>query len=130
MIGELKYVNDQWVVIHNVNLGPNCKQSSRVLVDLSSITEDFQEGKKVVYEMEGGKAKVFLSTSQVIEPVVSDNFQIGPEGAYEHEEKYDSWDEIFSELDKSVHADLPNRVKYWLKNKFQTPKLKSKRTIF
>ena len=130
MVGELKYVNDQWVVIHNLSLGPNCKQSSQVLVELSSITADFEIGKKVVYEMEGGRAKVISPSSEVIEPVVSDNFQIGPEGAYEHEEKYDSWDEIFSELDKSVHADLPNRVKYWLKNKFQTPKLQTKRTIF
>jgi hypothetical protein len=124
MIGELKYVNDQWVVIHNVNLGPNCKQSSLVLVDLSSITEDFQEGKKVVYEMDGGKARVFLPSFEIVEPVISDDFQIGPQGAFEHEEKYNSWDEIFEELDKSVHSDLPKRVKYWLKNKFQTPKLK------
>lgn len=33
----------------------------------------------------------------------------------------DSWDEIFAEIEDSLHAELPIRVKNWLRNKFHTP---------
>jgi hypothetical protein len=32
-----------------------------------------------------------------------------------------TWDEIFTEIEDSLHSPIPERVKNWLKNKFQTP---------
>lgn len=57
-----------------------------------------------------------------IDPVVSDNFQIGPDGAYEHEDNEMTWDDIFNEIENKLHSELPMRVKNWLKNTFESPK--------
>lgn len=37
----------------------------------------------------------------------------------------DTWNEIFAEIEGSLHASLPLRVKNWLRNKFNPPTLKS-----
>ena len=36
----------------------------------------------------------------------------------------DTWNEIFTEIEGSLHSELPIRVKNWLRNKYETPKLK------
>lgn len=33
----------------------------------------------------------------------------------------DGWDLIFQEIEGSLHSELPNRVKNWLRNKFYSP---------
>ena len=37
----------------------------------------------------------------------------------------DTWNEIFAEIEGSLHASLPLRVKNWLRNKFNPPTQKS-----
>lgn len=37
----------------------------------------------------------------------------------------DIWNEIFSEIEGSLHNELPLRVKNWLRNKFNPPTQKS-----
>ena len=34
---------------------------------------------------------------------------------------YTTWDEIFTEIEDSLHSPIPLRVKNWLKNKFEPP---------
>jgi hypothetical protein len=34
---------------------------------------------------------------------------------------YSTWDEIFTEIEDSLHSPIPVRVKNWLRNKFETP---------
>jgi len=61
-------------------------------------------------------------------PYISDDFQIGPDGAYEHNSdwdvtlmdgiEYESWDEIYD--DYVGEADLHEFVQ-WLKDNFQIP---------
>jgi hypothetical protein len=62
------------------------------------------------------------------QPRVSDDFQIGPDGAYEHNSdwdvtlmdglEYESWDELYD--DYVGEADLHEFVQ-WLKDNFQVP---------
>ena len=37
----------------------------------------------------------------------------------------DTWNEIFAEIEGSLHNELPIRVKNWLRNKFNPPTQKS-----
>jgi hypothetical protein len=32
-----------------------------------------------------------------------------------------TWDDIFAEIEGSLHSEMPIRVKNWLKNKFKSP---------
>ena len=52
-----------------------------------------------------------------VPPYVSDDFQIGPDGAYEHVEDT-TWDEVYSEY--TGVSDLHDFVE-WLKENFKTP---------
>ena len=62
------------------------------------------------------------------QPRVSDDFQIGPDGAYEHSSdwdvtlmdglEYESWDEVYD--DYAGESDLHEFVK-WLKDNFHVP---------
>lgn len=38
---------------------------------------------------------------------------------------FDTWNEIFAEIEGSLHVPLPLRVKNWLRNKFNPPTQKS-----
>lgn len=38
---------------------------------------------------------------------------------------FDTWNEIFAEIEGSLHSELPLRVKNWLRNKFNPPTQKS-----
>lgn len=62
--------------------------------------------------------------SKNIDPVVSDDFQIGPDGAFEYQDDEITWDDILNEIEINLHAELPIRVKNWLKNTFESPKYK------
>ena len=63
-----------------------------------------------------------------VSPHVSDDFQIGPDGAYEHNSdwdvtlmdglEYESWDEVYD--DYVGESDLHEFVK-WLKDNFHVP---------
>ena len=46
-------------------------------------------------------------------PYISDNFQIGPDGAYEHTEEFETWDEEYRKM-----------VWNWLKENLESPKTK------
>lgn len=60
-----------------------------------------------------------LSKTRSVGPTISDDFQIGPDGAYEYwEDGYESWDEIYE--DYVGEADLHEFVQ-WLKDNFQVP---------
>jgi hypothetical protein len=66
-----------------------------------------------------------METKKQIPPYVSDDFQIGPDGAFEDWDvtlmdgiEYESWDEIYE--DYVGEADLHEFLQ-WLKNNFQVP---------
>jgi hypothetical protein len=64
----------------------------------------------------------FMSNnSRDIDPIVSDDFQIGPDGAFEYQDNETTWDDIFNDIENKLHSELPIRVKNWLKNKFNPP---------
>lgn len=57
------------------------------------------------------------------EPQVSDDFQIGPDGAYEHEDTTEpnDWTKIFNHIEMVINVPLPIRLKNWLNNTFHPP---------
>lgn len=40
---------------------------------------------------------------------------------YENLIHFDTWNEIFAEIEGSLHVPLPLRVKNWLRNKYNSP---------
>jgi hypothetical protein len=42
-------------------------------------------------------------------------------GLYDGDYVMDNWQEIFAEIEGSLHSEMPIRVKNWLKNKFHSP---------
>jgi hypothetical protein len=58
-------------------------------------------------------------------PYVSDDFQIGPDGAYEHKEsKKVSWDELFNDVESKLDIYIPIRAINYIKNNYKKPKRK------
>lgn len=68
------------------------------------------EGSEVEFEIED-----FWETG--LEEVYKVAKLIKPE--YQSDDK--TWDEIFVEVEGSLHFEMPIRVKNWLKNKFKSP---------
>ena len=123
--GQLNFINSQWVITFVEEFGPNSVQLKRILVNPIDVNEKFSEGKQVNFKIVKGFPKI-QELKNSINPVISDDFQIGPYGAYEHTEDVLTWGKVFDELDNLVHEKLPMRVKYWFENKFEPPILKKK----
>jgi hypothetical protein len=67
--------------------------------------------------LKSAKERYYRHTS----PYISDDFQIGPDGAYENIDdtpEHTTWDEVYSEY--TGISDLHDFVE-WLKNNFKTP---------
>ena len=56
-------------------------------------------------------------------PFVSDDFHIGPDGAYEHTEEFETWDDVFKNICDQDLTNL-NDIWNWLKENYETPKRK------
>jgi hypothetical protein len=135
-------IDGTWAVIYNKKVVKNCYgckpyETFNSLPVLQEETDELGSDKIVV--LQHGKEVYFKKVNRdgveyaVIEtpPFVSDDFQIGPDGAYEHEEPeelelgyIDGWDNIFKEIEDSLNSPLPIRVKNWLRNKYHSPVLK------
>lgn len=58
-------------------------------------------------------------------PYVSDDFQIGPDGAYEHKESEKiTWNELFMDLESKLDVYVPLRAINYIKNNYKKPKRK------
>jgi len=125
-IGELVFVNNQWMISHLELVGNNKLQKKLILINPQDVTEQFYEGKKLKFEYSENKIKFFDFLDESF-PFISDDFQIGPDGAYEHNQEEVTWQNVFNELEEMVHEKLPMRVKYWFQNKFEPPVLKIKK---
>ena len=67
-----------------------------------------------------------METKKQIPPYISDDFQIGPDGAFEDWDvtlmdgiEYESWDEIIDEWENN--DSVSDGFLQWLKNNFQVP---------
>jgi hypothetical protein len=58
---------------------------------------------------------------ELLDSMVEDNQKMGLYEGPTSMDGYDTWDEIFTEIEDSLHSPIPVRVKNWLKNKFETP---------
>jgi len=68
------------------------------------------------------KAPINLKT---IDPHVSDDFQIGPDGAYEHKESQKiTWGELFNDVESKLDIYIPIRAINYIKNTYKKPKRK------
>lgn len=58
-----------------------------------------------------------------IQPQVSDDFQIGPHGAFEYQDEFkpDEWKRIFNHVEVELHVELPERLKNFLMNTYYPP---------
>ena len=80
------------------------------------------DGQEVEFEI--SKVGNFASQITLI-PYVSDDFQIGPDGAYEHKEsKKVSWDELFNDVESKLDIYIPIRAINYIKNNYKKPKRK------
>lgn len=121
--GYLIFVNNQWMISHLELVGNNSFLEKLILINPQDVTKEFSEGKRLKFEYSENKIKYFEFLDESF-PVISDNFQIGPDGAYEYGEEEVTWEDVFNELEEMVHEKLPMRVKNWFQNKFEPPVLK------
>ena len=81
-----------------------------------------------------------IDNNKTIDPYISDNFQIGPDGAYEHEESeteeypelegtinlcndinQNNWDNLFNDVESKLDTYIPIRVINYIKNTYHPP---------
>jgi hypothetical protein len=112
MKGALLKENNQWIVEHWEGL--KVKEYPLLPKDATSCL-DGDKGKEIEFEIV--KEYIDSHTNQV-----QNYAKLIPlkEGIH-----LDTWNEIFAEIEGSLHASLPLRVKNWLRNKFNPPTLKS-----
>jgi hypothetical protein len=112
MKGTLLKENNQWIVEHWEGL--KVKEYPLLPKDATSCL-DGDKGKEIEFEIV--KEYIDSHTNQV-----QNYAKLIPlkEGIH-----LDTWNEIFAEIEGSLHASLPLRVKNWLRNKFNPPTLKS-----
>ena len=104
MKGKLQKLSKGWTIWYNEDpVGGNISfVDSLPLYPLgvANMIDDSYNGEEVEFEIqdfwETGleeviKIAVLTSNNEMVEPHISDNFQIGPDGAYEHEDDSD-WD--------------------------------------
>jgi len=58
---------------------------------------------------------------ELLDSMVEENQKMGLYEGPHTMEDYGTWNEIFTEIEDSLHSPIPERVKNWLKNKFETP---------
>jgi hypothetical protein len=111
MKGVLKNREAQWFVWHwdEITQGYDSIPVHPYLEKYYFLDED-AEGSEVEFEIED-----FWETG--LEQVYKAAKLIKPE--YQSDDK--TWDEIFVEVEGSLHFEMPIRVKNWLKNKFKSP---------
>jgi hypothetical protein len=114
----------EWVPLHQETFDPTTKQPIIPLVDGKKVEfeiEDFWEtGLKQPY-----KVAVLTDVDKPKAPYVSDDFQIGPDGAYEHKESEKiTWDELFIDLEAKLDVYVPLRAINYIKNTYKKPKRK------
>lgn len=137
-----KKVKGTWVIRYDEKVVKNCF-GCKPFTTFNELPIDnqilnYEEGSTTYFterELDGGKFAVIETP-----PFVSDDFQIGPDGAYEHEDPLDfltrqaqeldlgyidGWDNVFKEIEDSLNSPLPIRVKNWLRNKYYSPIIKS-----
>lgn len=112
MKGTLLKENNQWIVEHWEGL--KVKEYPLLPKDATSCL-DGDKGKEIEFEIV--KEYIDSHTNQV-----QNYAKLIPlkEGIH-----LDTWNEIFAEIEGSLHASLPLRVKNWLRNKFNPPTQKS-----
>jgi hypothetical protein len=65
------------------------------------------------------------TNTKEIDPYISDDFQIGPDGAYEHTEPEETtWDDLFNDVESKLDIYIPIRVINYIRNKYQNPQKK------
>ncbi len=118
-----KTTNQGWIVLFDDESLPlNAYQQ----------TSDLLSGSEVEFEIETfyetGVGPLLVAT--IIAPFVSDDFQIGPDGAYEHgvdEEESSSWDEIHEEYSQEEYPPFGGPFTNaltpweWLKKYYEPP---------
>ena len=113
MKGKLTKLYSGWVVTYmeyfDSKILPYRGNISIPVHPYEKVDED-AEGSEVEFEIED-----FWETG--LEQVYKVAKLIKPE--YQSDDK--TWDEIFTEIEDSLHSPIPVRVKNWLKNKFETP---------
>jgi hypothetical protein len=144
----------EWVPLHQETFDPTTKQPIIPLVDGKKVEfeiEDFWEtGLEQVYKvailtnvdntiaLSQSDAKILaeglinppepnenLKRAAKQAPYVSDDFQIGPDGAYEHKESEKiTWDELFMDLEAKLDVYVPLRAINYIKNTYKKPKRK------
>ena len=56
-----------------------------------------------------------------VEPQVSDDFLIGPHGAFEYQDHKVDWDAVFEELQTKLSLQLKDNIKEWFKLNYRPP---------
>ena len=137
--GKVRYADMQFLPIHH-----NQDELKMVMI-LNTPISQF-EGKEVEFEIveeipeschnnpfcEGNEtciqcyikyAKLInITNNKTIDPYISDNFQIGPDGAYEHEESEETtWDNLIHILETKFNIYFPIRAINYIKNTYNTP---------
>jgi hypothetical protein len=65
------------------------------------------------------------TNTKEIDPYISDDFQIGPDGAYEHTEQEETtWDDLFNDVESKLDIYIPIRAINYIRNKYQNPQKK------
>jgi len=112
MKGTLLKENNQWIVEHWEGLKV---KEYPLLTDDATYCLDSDKGKEVEFEIM--KEYIDSHTNQVQKYA-----KLIP---LKEEIHLDTWNEIFAEIEGSLHNELPLRVKNWLRNKFNPPTQKS-----
>ena len=123
MKGKLYKTEKGWVVTYMEDF------DSKILPYRGSISIPVHPHQKVDEDAEGGEVyfkAVYFWETVLKEPIkVAELIKPGYPGYPELGETIQSdektWDEIFVEVEGSLHFEMPIRVKNWLKNKFKSP---------
>lgn len=117
----VKKIKGTWVVRYDEKVVKNCFGCKPFTtfneIPIDNQTLDYVEGSKTYFteqEMDGVKYAVIGNPLDYL-----------AEQAQELDMGYiDGWDNIFKELEESLHEPLSNRVKNWLRNKYYSPTFK------
>ena len=97
---------------------PNCGETKNLHFNYD-YSKQHRPVKDVLCNMCGEFFDGDMPAIELSKPYVSDNFQIGPDGAYEHEET--SWNDLFIELESQLNIYIPIRVQNYVKNIYNPP---------
>ena len=125
MKGKLYKTEQGWVVRHPVStnfqhtyyhIHPYQDELKMVMV-LNTPVSEF-EGKEVEFEIEDFYQQGMEEVIKVAKLIRPEYPELEGTMALCNDK---TWDDIFAEIEGSLHSEMPIRVKNWLKNKFKSP---------